>query len=109
MLQVLLPMDTQISSITALKPAQEQEIAEDWRRAVSNLQTAQNETELDVPQRLRNKGARKQRERGCTKHAIQTVSERQANSQWKSTRERGADTPKESLRNEERKFSDTAL
>ena len=31
----------------------------------------------------------------CTRHAVQTVSERQATLQWKSTRERGAETPKE--------------
>ena len=31
-LQFLLPMDTQSSSTRALKPAQEQEVAEDWRR-----------------------------------------------------------------------------
>ena len=48
-------MDTQSSSRRALKPAQEQEVAEDWRQA-------RNETELDVLQRLRNKGARKRRE-----------------------------------------------
>ena len=46
-------------------------------------------------QRLWNKGARKRRERGCTRHAVQTVSERQATLQWKSTRERGAETPEE--------------
>ena len=31
-LQVLLPMDTQNSSTRTLKPAQEQEVTEDWRR-----------------------------------------------------------------------------
>ena len=46
-------------------------------------------------QRLRNKGARKRRERGRSRHAAQTASERQATSQWKSTRERGAETPEE--------------
>ena len=51
----MLPMDTQSSSRRALKPAQEQEVAEDWRQA-------RNKTELDVLQRLRNKGARKRRE-----------------------------------------------
>ena len=50
---------------------------------------------LDVLQRLQNKGARKQWERGCTRHAVQTISERQATLQWKSIRERGAETPKE--------------
>ena len=46
-------------------------------------------------QRLRNNRARKRRESGRTRHAAQTVSERQATSQWKSTRERGAETPEE--------------
>ena len=78
-------MDTQSSS---LKPAQEQEVGEGWR-------WPRNETELDVLQRLRNKGARKRRERGHTRHAVHTVSERQATLQWKSTRERGAETPEE--------------
>ena len=50
---------------------------------------------LDVLQRLRNNGARKQRGRGCTRHAVQTVSERQATLQWKSTRECRAETPEE--------------
>ena len=43
-------------------------------------------------ERLRNKGVRKRRERGHARHAAQTASERQATSQWKSTRERGAET-----------------
>ena len=46
-------------------------------------------------QRLRNKGARKRRERGCTRYAVQTVSKRQATLQWKSTRKCGAETPEE--------------
>ena len=45
--------------------------------------------------RLRNKGARKRRERDRAKHAAQTASERQTTSQWKSTRERRAETPEE--------------
>ena len=53
-------------------------------------------------QRLQNKGARKRRVTGCTRHAVQTVSKRQATLQWKSTRERGAETGE---RNEEQKFS----
>ena len=48
-------MDTQSSSRRALKPAQEDAVAENWRQP-------RNETELDVLQRLRNKGARKRRE-----------------------------------------------
>ena len=52
-------------------------------------------------QRLRNKGARKRRERGRARHAAQTASERQATSQWKSTREREAETPEDiEMRNE---------
>ena len=83
-------MVTQNSSTSrrAFKLAQEQEFAEDWRRP-------RNETELDVLQRLRNKGARKRRERGRTTHAVQTVSKRQATLQWRSTRERGAEAPEE--------------
>ena len=46
-------------------------------------------------QRLRNKEARKQRERGHARHAAQTACERQATSQWKSTHEREAETPEE--------------
>ena len=34
-------------------------------------------------------------DRGRARHAAQTASERQATSQWKSTRERGAETPEE--------------
>ena len=48
-----------------------------------------------VLQRLRNKGARKHSERGRARHTAQTSSERRAASQWKSTRERGAETPEE--------------
>ena len=59
------------------------------------------ETELDVLQRLRNKGARKQRERSRARHGAQTASVKQATSQWKCTCEHGAD--------KEQKFSDTAL
>ena len=83
-------MDTQSSSTSrgALKPTQEQEVTEDWRRP-------RNETELDVLQRLRNKGVRKRKERGRTRHAIQTVSKRQATLQWKITCECGAETPEE--------------
>ena len=35
------------------------------------------------------------RERGRARHTAQTASERQATSQWKSTRECGAGTPEE--------------
>ena len=73
-LQVLLPMDVHTSSRRAIKLVQEQEVAED--------RTAQKrETELDVLQRLRSKGARKRRGRGRGRHAAQTASERQATSQ----------------------------
>ena len=50
---------------------------------------------LAAAERLRNKGARKRRERGRARHAAQTASERQATSQWKSTRERGANNSEE--------------
>ena len=55
-LQVLLPMDTRSSSRRALKPAKEQEVAEDWRQP-------RNETErlYRVLRGLRNK-TRKRRE-----------------------------------------------
>ena len=46
-------------------------------------------------------------ERGRARHAAEAASERQATSQWKSIRERAAET--RGKRNEERKFSDTAL
>ena len=39
-LQVLLPMDTQSSSKRALKPAQEQEVAEDRRRPTGTRQSS---------------------------------------------------------------------
>ena len=55
----------------SIKPAQVQEVAEDWRRPETR------ETELDVLQRLGNKGARKRRERGRVRYAAQTASERQ--------------------------------
>ena len=35
------------------------------------------------------------RERDHTRHAVQTVSEKHATSQWKSTGECGAETPEE--------------
>ena len=49
---------------------------------------------------------KKRRERDHARHAAQTVSERQATSQRKSTGECGAETPEEREINEERKFSD---
>ena len=33
--------------------------------------------------------------KGCARHAARTASERQVTSQWKSTREHGAETPEE--------------
>ena len=59
------------------------------------------ETELDVLQRQRNKGAKRLRkwsERNRARRAAQTASERQATSQQRSTRERermAAETPEE--------------
>ena len=84
-------MDTHTSSRRALKLAQEQEVQS--LKIGDGPETS--ETELDVLQRLRNKGARKRRKRGRARHAAQTDSERQATSQWKSTRECGAETPEE--------------
>ena len=43
----------------------------------------------------RSKRLKKWRERDHPRHAAQTVSERQATSRWKSTGERGAETPDE--------------
>ena len=84
-------MDTHTSSRRPLKLAQEQEIQS--LKIGDGPET--RETELDLLQRLRNKGARKRRERGRARYAAQTDSERQATSQWKSTREHGAETPEE--------------
>ena len=50
------------------------------------------ETELDVLD-FGIKGARKRREKAHASHAAQTANERQATTQWTSTRERGAETP----------------
>ena len=82
-------MDTHTSSRRALKLAQEQKSL----KIGDGPET--RETELDMLQGLWNTGARKRRERGRAKYAAQTASERQATSQWKSTRERGAETPEE--------------
>ena len=84
-------MDTHTSSRRALKLVQEQEVAEDWRRP----RNERDRSRRAAAERLRNKGVRKQRERGHARHAAQTASERQATSQWKSTCERGAETPEE--------------
>ena len=94
-LQVLLSMDTQ----TVIKELSSQRRNEKSLKIGDGSET--RETEFNVLQRLRNKGARKRRERSLGRHGAQTASEIQATSQWKSNRERGAD--------EERKFSDTAL
>ena len=70
---------------------QEQEVAGDWRRP-------RNERDIStccLCDRLRNKGARKRREKDRARHTTQTASERQATSQWKSTHERGTETPEE--------------
>ena len=70
------------------------------------MTTQERETELDMLQRLRNKGARKWRERDRARYAARTASERQATSHW-STHEHGAETPEE--RETRKKFSDMAL
>ena len=65
------------------------------RRNKKLLKVGMAQKRVDVLQRFRNKGARKRRERGRTRYAVHTVNERQATLQWKSTRERGAETPEE--------------
>ena len=89
-------MDTQTSSRRArVMLVQEQEVTEDWR-------WPRNERQISTccrSERLWNKGARKWRERGRARHTVQTASERQAISQWKSTSECGAET----LRREKRR------
>ena len=89
-LQVL---DNQSSSRRAFKPAQEQEVAEDWRRP-------RNQTELAAC--CRDFGTKPERESEGREVILGTalklfsVSEIQATSQWKkSTREHGAETRKE--------------
>ena len=82
-------MDTYTSSRRArVKLALEQEVAEDWRRPRNERQISQ----CCRSERLRNKGARKRRERDRARHTVQTASERQATSQCKSTHERGVET-----------------
>ena len=46
-------------------------------------------------ERLQNKRVRNRREIGRARHAAETASDRQATSQWKSTREHRAETPEE--------------
>ena len=48
------------------------------------------QTELDMLQ-----PESSEQRRGDARHTAQTTSERQATSQWKNTRERGAETPEE--------------
>ena len=75
----------------ALKLAQKQEVTKDWRRP-------RNERERSRRLPLRDFGRKEQDakgDRGCARHVAQTASERQATSQWKSTRERGAETSEE--------------
>ena len=87
----MLPTDIHTSSRRALKLAQEQEVAEDWRRP-------RNERERSRRLPLRDFGRKEQDakgDRGRARHVAQTASERQATSQWKSTCERGAETSEE--------------
>ena len=82
-------MDTQSSSRRALKPAQEQEVAEDWRQP-------RNETErLSLPCATETSEQSEKAKRGRTRHAVQSGNEIKATLQWKSTRERGAETPEQ--------------
>ena len=46
-------------------------------------------------QRLRNKGARKRKGIGCTRHAVKQLVKDKLLYNWKSTHERGAETPEE--------------
>ena len=80
-------MDTQSSSRRALKPAQEQKVAEDWRQPRNETERLYGATETSEQS--------KKAKRGRTRHAVQTVSEIKATLQWKSTRERGAETPEQ--------------
>ena len=66
-------MDAQSSSSSrrTLKPAQEQEVAEDWRRPKN--ETARRAAETSKQRSDKTKG-----ERGPTRHAVQTISKRQA-------------------------------
>ena len=80
-------MDTQSSSKRALKPAQEQEIAEDWRRPTGTRQSLTCGRDFGT----------KERESEGREIVLGKLSnsEKQATSQWKSTREREAETPEE--------------
>ena len=77
-------MDTQSSSRRALKPAQEQEVAEDWRQPTNETERLYGATETSKQS--------EKTKRGRTRHAVQTVSEIKATLHWKSTRKRGAET-----------------
>ena len=81
-------MDTHTSSRSALKLAQEQEVAEECPET-------RNRSRRAAAERLRNKRVRNRREIGHARHTAETASERQATSQWKSTRKHRAETPVE--------------
>ena len=80
-------MDTQSSSRRALKPAQEQEVAEDWRQPRNKTERLYSATETSEQSEKAKKG--------CSRHAVQTVSEIKATLQWKSTHECRAETPEQ--------------
>ena len=82
-------MDNQSSSRRALKPVQEQEVAEDWR----GPRTRQSLLRAAETSEQRSEKAKGERLLG-TLLKLFSVSERQATSQWKSARERGAETPR---------------
>ena len=79
-------MNTQSSSTRTLKPAQEQEVAEDRRRPITR-QSSTCGRDFGI----------KERESEGREVVLGTLSnsEGQATLQWKSTRERGAETPEE--------------
>ena len=57
-LQVLLPMDTHTSSRRALKLAQQQEVAEDWRRPRNERDRARHAAEISEQRSEKAKGER---------------------------------------------------
>ena len=81
-------MDTQSSSRRALKPAQEQKIGD-------SPETRQSGSTVCEPCATETSEQSEKAKRGRTRHAVQTVSEIKATLQWKSTRERGAETPEQ--------------
>ena len=80
-------MDTHTSSRRAVELTLEQEVAEEPRNERDRAQRAAGTSEQ-----------RSEKAKGDQYRARQTASEKQATSQWKSTRERGAETPEKEKR-----------